>query len=205
MIDSKMQSIPAFAAQLCLSEEDFLALPGVLLGNNPEVDLEALTLTNPTLASDLEKYYRQARELWHDPRSSAETIKVQYALASAKQQDTKDGKVLLKQQLVDLAACPVTCIVNEILLKEPTSKELASTSSLSKTDDVYTMAFTGVAQIWPQSLGGPKRPGEVERTVKVSFSYAKWRDSKVKKLMKVEAQVTEMWPAPPRLFYKTGL
>lgn len=203
----QLKSIPSIAAALYLTSREYADLPGIILGKVEEVDLAALRTIDPSLAEELEQYYLSAQDLWSGGTQDVETIKVKYSLAHAQQRDTKEGKILLRQELVDLVAYPTTKAIGDLLLKEPTNLRTAENSqyTLTKEGDLYTAVFVGNRQTWPKTLGGPKRPGEAERHVSVSFSYAKWRDSKIKKLTKVAVDIVEVWPKPSRVLCETGL
>lgn len=202
-----LKSIPAIAAALYLTPNEYAELPGIMLGTVEEVDLTVLRTTDPNLAEELEQYYLSALDLWSGRTQGIDTIKVRYSLAQSQQKDTKEGKTLLRQELVDLIAYPLTKEIGDLLLNEPKNLRTTVNSryTLAKEGDVYTAVFVGDRQIWPKTLGGPKRPGEVARYVSVTFSYAKWRDSKLKKLTKVGADIVEVWPKPYRVLCETGL
>lgn len=197
----QLKSIPSIAAAIYLTPSECVDLPGITLGKAGEVDLTSLRTTDPSLAAELEQYYLSALDLWSGGTQGMDTIKVKYSLAQAKQKDTKEGKTLLRQELVDLVAYPMTKAIADLLLDEP--KNLRTTEhsqyTLIKEGDMYTAVFVGNHQTWPKTLGGPKHPGEEKRYVSVSFSYAKWRDSKIKKLTKVVVDIVEVWPKPSRV------
>jgi hypothetical protein len=49
---------------------------------------------------------------------------------------------------------------------------------------------------WPTALGGPAAPNELHRHVKIVANHAKWRDRKVRRLVRVEVSCDEVWPDP---------
>lgn len=204
---TRLKSVPSLAAELYLDPSEYTTLPGILLGNVPEVDLESLRTSDPGLADELERYYLSAVDLWYRDAYEGDTITVKYPLVQALQKDTKDGKVLLRQELLDLVECPATKAVSDLLTKEPKDLRAPRHSGydLKKENGVYTATFVDTRQTWPKTMGGPKHPGEKERHIKVSFIYAKWRDSKVKKLTGLTVEVVEVWPRPPRVPAKAGL
>lgn len=203
----QLKSIPSIAAAVYSIPSEYADLPGIILGKVEEVDLVSLRTTNPSLAEELEQYYLSALDLWSGRTQGVDTIKVKYSLVQAQQKDNKAGKTLLRQELVDLVAYPMTKAIADLLLNEPTNLRTTGNSqyTLTKEGDVYTAVFVGNRQTWPKTMGGPKRPGEEERHVSVSFSYAKWRDSKIKKLTKVVVDIVEVWPKPSRVLCETGL
>lgn len=203
----RLESIPSIAAEIYLDPREYIDLPGIILGRVGEVDLASLHATDPALAEELEQYYLSAMDLWYRNTQDTETIKIKHLLVQSHQRDTKEGKTLLRQELSDLLTCPATKAVGDLLHRKPGSMRVPADAgyTLTKEKDLYTAVFTGQRQTWPKTLGGPQRPGEIARHVHVSFSYAKWRDSKVKKLTQVSVEVVEVWPKPTRTLCKTGL
>lgn len=47
---------------------------------------------------------------------------------------------------------------------------------------------------WVELLGGALSPGEEAREIKVTVRYAKWRDRRVRRLVRVDVYTHELWP-----------
>lgn len=48
---------------------------------------------------------------------------------------------------------------------------------------------------WPEALGGGFSPGEMSRAITVIAKHAAWRDRRARRLIRVEVEANELWPA----------
>jgi hypothetical protein len=212
----------AAAAALLASHPRARTLAGdcvVLVGARPEVDLDALrwheavtggagtVLTGPVCADALAGYWGQCQQLWQDLRAgtpSGAYVMTVRPLHRGQQKYTRGDKTDLVAEIAACESVPALAeLVTALTAPEPDLSQLAlmaagfgGTADRKPSGQVWvTAAFTG-ATTWPTILGGVAWPGEVERTVTLVGKHATWRDRRVRRLLRVEVDVREVWPDP---------
>lgn len=185
------RTVPLTAAALCLGDEDLVKACAVRLGERVEVSIPAVAERGgEAAASRLTRYWDAARRLWATGEGQA--VIVRRTLVQAAQRDVKDGRVELSAELAALEMIPEGSELVESLL----GPRMQFVGPCEENGNETTVVVSKRMPEWPTALGGPAGPNEVQRHVKIVANHAKWRDRKVRRLVRVEVSCDELWPDP---------
>jgi hypothetical protein len=186
-------TVPLTAATLCLADDALVRSCAVRLGNKVEVSLEAVKETAGAEAAErLSNYWRAATQMWSSGKGRA--VLVRRPLVQVAQKDGKEGRVELAAELAALELIPEGDALVEALLGPAVQPDQLTSVETNGNETSVTVTRRMVE--WPTALGGPAAPNELHRHVKIVANHAKWRDRKVRRLVRVEVSCDEVWPDP---------
>jgi hypothetical protein len=189
------KTIPLTAAALALQDGEAVARCAVRLGHRVEVDMVRLREAfGAEAALRVERYWDAARKLWAD--GSGPAIVITRTLHQAAQKDSKAGRVELVDELAALEELRNGGALVDALLGPEVDPEALRGHALQSVGNETYITITRRSTEWPASLGGPPIPGELRRHVRVVANHSKWRDRKVRRLVRVEVTAEEVWPDP---------
>lgn len=104
-----------------------------------------------------------------------------------------------------LRTVPIVGRIIEELLNHPQEETVLQTLAgdmplqlLGEEDGAQTWRMICAKESWPvwaDILGGGYGPGETAREIEITVRYAKWRDRRVRRLVRVSTFAHEVWPA----------
>jgi hypothetical protein len=186
------------AAAVLLGPDPRLATCGVAVGKRVEVDLDQVAQTLSTeIADSLESYWSTAHQLWE--QGSGKAVLIRRRIMTSRQVDRKDSRIDLHAELAALEELPGGDIIVEALLGQDVDLDALANYTVSQDGNETAVTITHRSLDWPDALGGPGAPGELHRTITVTANHAKWRDRKVRRLVRIDVSVDEVWPDPTGL------
>lgn len=181
------------------------AHPG-LAARQAEVGREELASLCPELTDELDRFLEEKDLLWRTRgicRIPATVARV--PVVDAAQVDSKAaGKVDLADELVGLTDLPgAGDFFHELTGAAPNRTRLRRLGypfhgwTRFEREGVQARGGVTITQpgVWHESLGGLWLPGEAARSVEVGVRFAKWRDRRVRRLVRVMVKSHVVVPA----------
>lgn len=193
--------VPELAAALLnLSEvEQKIVVDAITqLGKMLEVDLTAVALVDPGLGRRLNVYWAAASELWGrlSAGGSVSGVAVRLPLTNARQTDSSASRSDLRGELTAAEHMSTLRPALTILDTEPDWDALSEIGTLERDGSHAALTVIVYGGLWPLCLGGPRRPGELYREVRIEANHAAWRDRRVRRLRSLSVNAVEIWPDP---------
>lgn len=199
-------SVPPFVVSLIEPDFDAWDRVGVVVGTTVEADVEALELVQPGLGARAARYWQRCREFWDAYAAGATAgpaVVIERRLVTARQSDTRQGRVDLVAPLAALEAAPaIGALVTELTGAAPDLTGLDQryaplvVSHIATGDETVVTVEFPARQDFDPVLGGPHARGELRRRFRLTVNHAKWRDRRVRRLVAVDIDAVELWPDP---------
>lgn len=160
----------------------------VRLGSRVEVDLERL---DGDLRDAVASYLRVLRAA----RPGGPQVSLDVTLVDVRQSTSKEAPRDLSGELEALSA--VQALRPLLLLLDASPPDAVPGVRVDRTPaGLLRGSVRASSALWPAELGGPPSPREVSRLVRVTASHARWRDRRLRRLVRVEAVSRQAWPSP---------
>jgi hypothetical protein len=186
------------AAVLALPDHDVAGCCAVRLGERVEADVDAVrSAFGEEAAARVLTYWDAACALWRDGKGPA--IVIARTLTRATQKDSKAGRLELSEELAALEQLRGGAEMVEALLAPSPDMDALSMYAPGAEGNETHITITRRAADWPAVLGGAPTPAELRRHVRLTANHSKWRDRKVRRLVRVEVTAEEVWPDPSRV------
>ena len=198
--------IPALVAQEHGLDIDGFSFNGFCFDGATEVSLDSLNEFSQSFADECVSYWSLCQDFWD--AVSQERASGQNALVTSRELgvyrlvDRKTERSYLVEQYDELRNTP---LVEALQLATATLVDIDELKSLNSVRDAYIKEGSLVVVLeykgrktWSNALGGVPGRGEIGRFFTIKVSHAKWRDSRVKRLLEVSVQAMEVLPEFPK-------
>ncbi|MFM7089079.1 MAG: hypothetical protein ACKOW9_06160 [Candidatus Paceibacterota bacterium] len=202
MFNSVPGFIPALlSSRQCIDISDHV-FNGYDFNGASEVSIDSLREFSDSFADDCVRYWALCTSFWDDLKDESSNdvlgLVTTRELGAYHVIDRKDERLYLSKQFEELRNTP---LVDALLQVTGSEFDINNLSSLHSVKDVQVndgiislnLEYRG-RKIWSNALGGVPSRGEIGRLFSLKISHAKWRDSRVKRLLEVKVQAVEVLP-----------
>lgn len=149
------------------------------------------------------EYDRKRRRFWHLMQRGIEPgpwVILEVDLIETSQIPSGARRCDLVEEMRDMESVPELNDILEAALGGELNTEAVSVAggiliSNSEQETVLHAVIEGERD-WTTCLGGPKRPGEIERRFEITVRRAVWRDRKVRRFAKIAIVSVQIHPDP---------